>query len=94
MDIPEDQVSFKITIYKTVKRFYEGTKEQLLEERHYTDQEINDRYNYIAQKDTEKYTKKIYTPVPALLHTDIETKVLEQIVETLDLKAVIRAVNS
>lgn len=85
---------FKITIQEVKEVPIMRNESVLAEERHYTDAEINSNHQYMRDEDRSTYKKKVYTPQEIPGTREVETKVFEQTVETLNLQAVIFAVNN
>lgn len=83
---------FKITIEETKLVPQIRNESVLAEERHYTDKEL-DNHNWMSDEDKRNSVKKVYAPREVAGSREVETKVFEQTVESLDLKAVIAAVN-
>jgi|SRR5712664_1492658 len=83
---------FKITIEETKSVPQIRNESVLAEERHYTDTEL-DNHSWMSDEDKRTSVKKVYTPQEVVSTKEVETKVFEQTVEALDLKAVIFAVN-
>lgn len=87
---------FKITIERITLSEFPSETEILVEERHYTDEEIDK--NYISRKDSMgvEYTKKIYGKKDTIARREDKEKVFEQIVDAqnLNIRIVIGAINN
>lgn len=86
-------MSFKIVIEETKTVPCTLRPDDLVEERHYTDNEIQKDHRYMNEGDRATYKKKIYKTSEIPGNKEVTTKVFEQVVEQLDLKAVIGSIN-
>lgn len=87
-------MAFKITIEETRQVSKTEMESYLLEERPLTDIEVEEDYStYYRDSAKERQMKKIYGRQEVQTSREVETKIYEQVVDTLDLKAVIGAVN-
>ena len=93
MEIPPIRKVFIIEIKELAIHYYEGTETQLVEERHYTDKELADHYNWIDGDRQAKLTKKIWNDRPKLCSKDSETIIYKQTFDELPLAAIIKAAN-
>lgn len=84
---------FRITIHEVRLVPFEKEESTLLEKRHYTDAEIDGSHRWMRDSDKAGYTKELFSPHIVKSTKEVEAKVFEQIVQELDLKAVIFAVN-
>lgn len=91
----ETELKFKITVTRISTRTFETTEATLKEERHYTDVEIQENHRYINERESEKYTKKLYGERPTIGSNNVSEEVFEQTVKAdgFDITEVIKAVN-
>lgn len=89
-----DRITYKIAITKETTSDYIGTTKEIVEKRHYTDAELNDRFEYIAREtEKDKFLREIYGDVSVLKTTTERIEILTQTVTDLNLPQVIKAVN-
>lgn len=90
----QSPVRFRITVHRIEEVETHGSISDLIEERHYTDKEINESHNWMRGDDAKKdYLKKVYSARPVTNLKEVETKIFEQTIEGMDVTRVILAVN-
>jgi len=89
--LQEPRITYKIEITQIMEREYLGEESILLAERHYTDTELDDYER--RRPDMATYTKKVYGSKPTIEVKETKTKVYEQTITDLNIKAVIGAIN-
>jgi len=89
-----DAVQITIKRIRTIE--YPTTKEQLIEERHYTDRELEENHRWMIDKDRAEFRKKVYGSVDCLSTEKVEMQLLEQSIDFKDFKLtqVIKAINN
>lgn len=85
---------FMVTITEVDLVELDTTETAVAEERHYTDEEIQESHRWMGGSESkEKYMKKIYKDVISVAFKTNEKKVFEQTVSELDIRKVVNAVN-
>jgi hypothetical protein len=93
-NVTRDQ--YKVTIERITTTEYPSQADILVEERHYTDEEVEKSYTRISSDDRIHYTKKVYGKKDIIASKEETKKVYEQIVdaEGFMIKTVIGAINN
>lgn len=91
-----EKISFEITIKEIRTTTFDTTSDILIEERHYTDKELQDNHHWMQNSDRLEYMKKLYGTKPTIGEKKTETEVFSQTVSATDgfvLRNVIGAIN-
>lgn len=92
MAIIAERKKYKITIEEIRSYDYDSIIDSLLEERHYTDEEIEKHHQYMRNgRDEKQFTKKVYGNKPSVATKEDKTTVLELIVDKIDLQKIINS---
>lgn len=90
---------YKITIERITTSEYPAEEEILVEERHYTDKELEENHRYIShgdRSDPSRYMKKIYGKKDVIAKRTKEGKVYEQIIDAtnFNINSIVSAINT
>lgn len=92
MAILNTTTKYKIQITEITTIEYESTENTIVEERHYTDEEVNKSHQYMQSDNKSIYTKKIYGSRPSVDKKDSEVKVLEIQSNKINMNSILTAI--